>query len=71
MRRALVLMKRQSLFPLLLILALGLVVSSSAEVTITELTAINLTGPEDKDEDLSSWIEVYNDSEEETNLKGV
>ena len=70
MRRALVLMKRQSLFPLLLILALGLVVSSSAEVTITELTAINLTGPEDKDEDLSSWIEVYNDSEEETNLKG-
>lgn len=63
-------MKRRFLFPLLLLAALGLVGSASAEVTITELAAVNLDGPEDKDEDFSPWIEVYNDSEEETNLKG-
>ena len=44
--------------------------TSLANPTITEITAINLDGPEDKDGDLSSWIEIHNDSDESINLKG-
>ena len=65
-------MKTPLLCPLFLILAaaLGLLQASSAELTITELVTINLTGPEDGDEDLSAWIEIYNSSDEDADLKG-
>jgi hypothetical protein len=42
--------------------------SSLAGVTITEMAAVNLQGPSDKDGDFSSWIEVYNDSSTEADL---
>ena len=65
-------MKTPLLCPLFLILAtaLGLLQASSAELTITELVTINLTGPEDGDEDLSAWIEIYNSGDEDADLKG-
>ncbi len=65
-------MKRLSLHPVILIAAvvLGPIASSPADLTITELTAINLDGPEDKDGDLSAWIEVHNTSDEDTDLEG-
>ncbi|MEM7387945.1 MAG: chitobiase/beta-hexosaminidase C-terminal domain-containing protein, partial [Verrucomicrobiota bacterium] len=66
-------MKKTS-FPLYFLIPLaivfGLIPSALAGFTITELVAINLEGPEDKDGDYSAWIEVYNDAEEPQDLKG-
>lgn len=52
------------------LLALGLSQASAADLTITELNAINLHGPEDKDGDHSAWIEIRNETAEDKDLEG-
>ncbi|HUF62421.1 MAG TPA: chitobiase/beta-hexosaminidase C-terminal domain-containing protein [Verrucomicrobiales bacterium] len=43
--------------------------SSLAGLTITEMVAVNIDGPPDKDGDYSAWIEVRNDSPAEADLR--
>ncbi len=44
--------------------------SAHGQLSLNELLVINLDGPEDKDGDLSAWVEIHNDSEESLELGG-
>ncbi len=62
-------MKHVISFLLLCLLTHGILPRALAKHTLSEVVAVNLGGPFDKDGDLSSWVEIHNDTSQQTDLK--